>query len=437
MMYGEFFDLKEIDVAQSLLNDGLTRAGQLMAGQAPWTIQTGPVTRGDISKIDGSVQPYGLVIPESFTTGAMRWRLDVWFHGRGEQLSKVKFLNQRRQDKGQFTPPQTIVLHPYGRYCNANKLGGEIDTLEAIQSIPRWYVIDEDRIAVRGFSMGGAACWQFAVHYTDHWTAAAPGAGFSETPGFLTFYQKEILEPTWYEKKLWRMYDCTDYAVNLAQLPIVAYSGDRDVQKQAADAMAVAMKKEGIDLVHIIGPETGYSYHAAAKAEIDRRIDSILSVGRNRMPQEIRFTTPTLRYNQMHWLTVDGLSDHWTPARVEAKILHIPNDHPAIRLSVRNVTALTLSFPPGLSPINPTSNIQVMVTDGEQQTLVAAPRVGSDRSWLCPLSRGADGKWKMGAAPTGGPVKKHGSQGPIDDAFLDSFVFVKPSGNAAHQRIEN
>ena len=107
MMYGEFFDLKEIDVAQSLLNDGLTRAGQLMAGQAPWTIQTGPVTRGDISKIDGSVQPYGLVIPESFTTGAMRWRLDVWFHGRGEQLSKVKFLNQRRQDKGQFTPPQT------------------------------------------------------------------------------------------------------------------------------------------------------------------------------------------------------------------------------------------------------------------------------------------------------------------------------------------
>ena len=38
--------------------------------------------------------------------------------------------------------------------------------------------------------MGGAACWQFAVHFPTFWAAAAPGAGFSETPEFLGSFQR-------------------------------------------------------------------------------------------------------------------------------------------------------------------------------------------------------------------------------------------------------
>ena len=52
-------------------------------GRAPWTTATGLVVRGYVSKIDKSVQPYGLVIPASFTPDR-KWRLDTWFHGRGE-----------------------------------------------------------------------------------------------------------------------------------------------------------------------------------------------------------------------------------------------------------------------------------------------------------------------------------------------------------------
>ena len=64
------------------------------------------------------------------------------------------------------------MLHPYGRYCNANKFAGEIDVLEALDSVKKRYRVDDDRIAVRGFSMGGASTWQFAVHYPDRWFAA-------------------------------------------------------------------------------------------------------------------------------------------------------------------------------------------------------------------------------------------------------------------------
>src|SRR5262249_15838577 len=147
---------------------------------------------------------------------------------------------------GEFAPPDAFVLHLYGRYCNANKLAGEVDLFEALDAVRRSYPIDEDRLVVRGFSMGGAACWHFAVHHAGLWAAAAPGAGFSETPQFLKVFQDEAVDPPWYEKKLWHLYDCTDWAINLWNCPTVAYSGEVDKQRQAAEVMAKAMAAEGL-----------------------------------------------------------------------------------------------------------------------------------------------------------------------------------------------
>src|SRR5262249_3457388 len=214
LTYNEFFNAKEIPVAGKLFQQGMERAKALRDGKAPWTTATGLVARGYVSKIDGSVQPYGLVVPESYQPKSpYKHRLDLWWHGRGETLSELNFIDQRQRSPGEFTPPHAFVLHPYGRYCNANKFAGEIDTLEAIDHVKKHYPIDKYQIVARGFSMGGAACWQFAVHYPGMWCAAAPGAGFAETAEFLRVFQKEKLEPTWYEKKLWHLYDCTDYAM--------------------------------------------------------------------------------------------------------------------------------------------------------------------------------------------------------------------------------
>ncbi|RLS44941.1 MAG: hypothetical protein DWH84_03865, partial [Planctomycetota bacterium] len=132
LRYREFFEPKEVTIGKALLKAGQERADQLLAGDAPWTKQTGRVVRGYISKIDRTVQPIGLLIPASYKLdGGQKHRLDFWFHGRGENLSEVNFLNDRSMNDGQIAPADTIVLHPYGRYCNANKLAGEIDSFEA------------------------------------------------------------------------------------------------------------------------------------------------------------------------------------------------------------------------------------------------------------------------------------------------------------------
>src|SRR5690242_5270271 len=110
LQYNEFFKPAEIAAAKTLLAQGETRAGQLAAGQSPWTTATGLIVRGYISKIDKSVQPYGLVIPAGFSPKAPhRWRLDAWFMGRTETNTQLNFLADRERNPGQFTPRDTIV----------------------------------------------------------------------------------------------------------------------------------------------------------------------------------------------------------------------------------------------------------------------------------------------------------------------------------------
>lgn len=403
LRFQEFFDAKEIPVGKALLQQGHQRADQLLAGEAPWTRQTGPVVRGYISKIDQTVQPYGLVIPGTYQfDGTEKHRTDLWFHGRGEVLSEVNFLNDRSKNIGQISPTNTIVLHPYGRYCNANKLAGEVDSLEAIESVKKHYRVDPDRISVRGFSMGGAACWQFAVHYPDRWFAANPGAGFSETPEFLKFFQKETLNPSVYEKALWHMYDCPDYAANLAHLPTVAYSGDMDIQKQAADIMATAYEREGMKLLHIIGPMTAHSIHPESAKEIEAKLAEWAVKGIDHNPSQLQFVTYTLKYNRMHWLTVDGLKEHWQEARVNIKPV---GDE--LQVTTKNVSAFTIQPPKGLPR-------RVRIDGGSPLEIPANGSFVLDGP-----------SWKPGQLT--GLRKKPGLQGPIDDALMDSFIFVKPT----------
>src|SRR4026207_391240 len=89
----------------------------------------------------------------------------------------------------------------------------------------------------RASPLGGAACWHIATHHAWQWCAANPGAGFSETEQFLNFFQGEKLKPYDGEGKLWNLDDSTAVAGNLFNCPTVAYSGQIDKQKQAAEAM--------------------------------------------------------------------------------------------------------------------------------------------------------------------------------------------------------
>jgi len=425
--YKEFLFEKDIKKAKEVLEEGLKRAQSLLKGQAPWLKQKGLVVRGFISKIDKSVQPYGLVIPESYNINDdKKFRTDIWLHGRNEKILEIGFIHQRMKSLGKFAPKDTIVIHPYGRYSNAFKFAGEVDVFEALEHAKKWYRVDAERISNRGFSMGGAGCWQLAVHYSDKFFASNPGAGFSETPDFLKNFQKQTLNPTWFEKVLWRWYDCPDNSLNLKQCPTIAYSGEIDRQIQAAQMMEKGHKKEGMKLLHIIGPKTGHKYDPASAKKVDEFIAEKAVKGLIHVPHSIHFVTFTLKYNSMKWVKLDGLEQHWEKSQIDASI-----DNNTITINTKNISAFHLDFKAGESPFPVGQEIKIIINGNE---LIDQLGPKHNKSWKMYFTH-LDGVWKMdnGSFSHLNRNKRHNLQGPIDDAFMDSFIFVKGSGKSSNK----
>jgi hypothetical protein len=420
LRYNELLDVKK---AQAALTTGMERARLLKQGQTPWLVSGG--VRAYASRIDGSIQPYLVLPPKGYArqkNDPTKYRLDVFFHGRSENLTELSFISSKGQDAPTAPPDERrFVVFPYGRYCVANKFAGEIDTLEVLGKMAHEYPIDADRVLATGFSMGGAACWHMAAHYTDLWAAASPGAGFCET----RVYQKMDNKGEWdalpaYQKQLMHLYDCPDYAINLGMLPTIAYAGELDPQQQSGDLMQKAMEAVGLKLERIYGPATAHKYEPKAKKELAARLDAYAQTGRNRVPKELHFETWTLRYNHMHWLTVDGLERHWERARVDAKI---DTDARTISVDPKNVTSFTLRFAAGQAPFEP----GVRPTLSLPGKTLQGPPINPDRSYEVRLGRHGDA-WILPTEAPAGLHKRHGLQGPIDDAFLDAFLIVKPTG---------
>lgn len=402
-----FHKPEEFGYAKELLKMGIERASQLSRGKPEWTAATGLNVRGYVSRLDGSVQPYGLVVPKSYKPGALKkHRLDFWFHGRGDTLSEVAFLRGRLNAKleNEFAPEDAFVLHPYGRFMNAYKFAGEVDVFEALGHAKQHYPIDEDRLCARGFSMGGAAAWHLGAHHASRWAAVNPGAGFVDVWNYQGLEAKEPKPPS-YERKLFRLYDALDYAANFFNTTLVAYSGEEDKQKAAADLMEAALAAEGMKMTHIIGPKTGHKYEPNAKIEVAKLVDAAAEKGRDTKPKRIRFVTYSLRFNRMAWLALDALEEHWERTTVDAEW-----SGSTARLVTTNVASLTLDLPPGTA----------VTIDGA--TLKGGPG---------PLSFAKQGgRWaRASATPTAfPPPKQHGLQGPIDDAFMEPFILVEPTG---------
>jgi len=75
-------------------------------------------------------------------------------------------------------PADFLRIEVLGRTNNAYRWAGETDVLEAVAAATRSYAVDEKRIVLRGFSMGGSGTWHLGLQHPDRWVAieAAPAS---------------------------------------------------------------------------------------------------------------------------------------------------------------------------------------------------------------------------------------------------------------------
>ena len=404
--HDEFYKVDHDKIALKLLDEAEKR----LSGK--WEPQKGVFVRGYTSAIDGSAQPYGLEIPESLDL-SKPVPLWVWLHGRGDTTTDMHFISQRMGKRGQFQPDNAIVLHPFGRQCIGWKSAGEIDIFEAIAHVSQNYKIDPDRIALMGFSMGGAGAWHVGAHYTDRFACVHAGAGFAETKEYINLKKEDY--PPAYEQTLWGVYDVPNYVRNLFNAPVLAYSGEDDKQIQAARVMERAFKAEGQTLSHIIGPKMGHKYHKDSLKEVADFVQNSVTAGRDRFAEKVTLQTQTLRYHRMHWIEATGLEQHWQDSRIDAEKVK----GNGLRIATKNITALTITRPWEKVP-------------GKVFIIIDGDKLESGKLPVHLIQE--DGHWQIGEFKD--LRKRPGLQGPIDDAFLAPFLVVLPSGKSKDAKVQ-
>ena len=407
---------------------GFQRVRSLEANMTPWIGQKGKVVRGYVSAVDGSVQPYGVIIPKNYD-GSRPTRLDVVLHGSSKPvgMSELRFMARFAQpDETTAAAPDVdyIELHPLGRVENCYRWAGETDVFEAIAAVCRNYNIDRDRIVLRGMSMGASGTWHLGLKHPDRFVALGPYCGyvdthrFSETP-IPTFIKVGPLPP--HQELGLHMLDSVDYAANASVVPAIAAIGDQDVFFQAHVIMGEAFAKEGLKMVNLISPGTGHVIDPVTHAEQMRQIGEYVQKGLNHAPRELRFVTWTLKYNRCHWIELLRLKQHYSRAEIKAKIL---DDGKIDILDLQNVTQFALQ-PQVLQASGTTLRIAgtELQLPGSAKALVVAER---DGKWECLGER--ESVMLSGKRP--------GLQGPIDDAFSAPFLCVRGTGKAWNSEVD-
>ncbi len=398
----------DLGKANVLLDEAARRIVFLKNNQTPWMDGTGQKILGFYSKIDDSPQPYGVEIPNGLSFGQSNPAVPVWIwlHGRGDTDTDLHFVFNRLNAKkpGQFQPAGTIVIHPFGRYCNGWKSAGETDVFEARDDAVTRFNVDDNRIAIAGFSMGGAGAWHLGAHFADQWACVHTGAGFVDVKRYQKLTPNKM--PPWYEQKLWGVYDVPNYARNFLDVPLVCYSGENDAQRDSAEYMVEVLDKEGLHPPHLIGPGMGHKYHPDVLLEVQSKIEKAVAKGRDVLPKEIHLQTRTLAYSRMHWLQITGLETQWQDTRADAKWDEDKNE---ITVETKNVSQLRIELPFDKPPKVKVNGQEVSLGKINNHLLI----------W--------DWQDKGNESALGQP-KSPNLQGPIDDGFKSRFIVVLPDG---------
>jgi hypothetical protein len=419
----EFYDIKkDITKAHKLLDEAERRLSELEKGTHAWTIGPGCVVRGYQSGIDDSVQPYGVVFPQDFDLHVKTpYPIYIWLHGRGDKATDLHFIYERMTQVGQLGPVDGIVLHPFGRQCVGFKWAGEIDVIRSWgnfitaahdEKVP----MDVDSKVLIGFSMGGAGAWHCGAHYVNHYDVIAPGAGFAETAKYT---KTDPASVPWYEKKLWGLYDVPFYTRNLFNTEVVAYSGENDKQIQAARVMEAAFQAEGRQLTHLIGPGVEHKYEPETLKTLKLDVKKALATATSRFDSKtVCLQTRTLRYDSVGWVDAERLERHWEDSRIDAAISG-ENEELTCKVETKGIAAFSLTQ----------KGFKQCTVDGQSFSIGEEqyPSIAFEK-------RG--GKWQNVERFQKGLFKRHKLQGPIDDAFMERFIVVAPSGKSKNPLVQ-
>lgn len=411
-----------------------------------------------LSKLDGSVQPYSVLLPTSYTPERSYPLVlllhGAWVTGWGQNIISYNLKEWIIQ----------VAVHDRGN--NRYRDVGEVDLYEVLEQVTRDFNIDKDRIYLAGHSMGGYGTWFQATRHPDRWAAISPQAGYAD---YFIYHpvMRASKDMGTYQSKLLQEWSPLLFAENLLHVPayIIHGASDENVTVEHSRKMATRLQELGYTYVYDENPEKRHWWGPRGKFYGVEVVDKPpiwnffqKYAVRKKNPRRVIYKTNTLRYNKAYWVTIDELDRIYELAQITAQI----SDDNQIEIQTSNITQFTLELnntliKPDL-PVKVHVNGQLVYAGPVPDSRLFTLRQMADEKFLL-LLRPEDLKipdkenfypWTIAAKLNSKsqidtfvnfspPVLQKSSKlfGPLVDAFNSKFLFVVGTGDETSQAVEN
>ncbi len=253
-------------------------------------------------KADATGQRFSMTIPKNYDP-TKSYPLFVNLHGNGGRPLPTK--SEARYDS-------FFQIRPWGRGDISYFGLGEVDVLESMKHVLKWYPIDPDRICVGGHSMGGNATWDLGSKYANLFACMAPKAGRSGD----------------------------DYYENFRHLPALIQHGAKD-SSQPVDFGRYSvsrLKQLGFPVIYKEFPEDGHGIRNPYPVH-----EWFVKQRRPRSPDIITYTCDTTVNGEAYWTRIRRFIDPHQSATIDARV-KVQSGNTVVDLKLKNVEVIQLNL---------------------------------------------------------------------------------------------
>lgn len=302
-------------------------AEALERGEDPYATKVGVVHRAYVSPLDGSLQPYMLFVPPRSRRAKKPLPLVVVAHGLHHEPSlalRIVFGEGPEEDDDRgiatrhlpYLPDYgAFVLAPGGYRDAGPRTVGEADILDAIAHVRARYPVDERRISITGYSLGGTVAFALPLHYPSLFSAAAPLCGY---PNLLGYSEVRGVPHRPYEEVMLARRYLANYAENGLHVPLHIVHGQNDGPERSA-VVADRYRALGQSRIFEILKDTGHNVWDDAYEE-GKMLAWLAARKRPERPSHVRLRTGELRYDRAHWVRLISREAEELLASLDAKV---------------------------------------------------------------------------------------------------------------------
>jgi poly(3-hydroxybutyrate) depolymerase len=372
---------------------------------------TGIVHRAYRSKIDKKRQPYVLYVPRAYAANKKaRFPLVVTFHGLGfspEETLRITLgqplkAGQLSLDKQPpiwtLRDPGVLVLAVNGYGSVGHRTLGEMDVLHALEEVKKSYRVDEERVSITGFSLGGTAAFVLPLHHPSLFAAAAPLCGY---PNLRDFYAIKAKKKEPWERILISQRAIVEYAENGRNIPMKVFHGAKDKPKRS-QLMVDRYRDLGYRVDFEVYEDLGHRIWHRAYRE-GGLLRWLSRQRRPSFPKRVTYRGRHRRYDGAHWVQLLAPENQDRPWSIDGR-----QSSKRVRITTSNVNAFSVRLK--------TLQKDVRV-DGQ------AVDIASDVTSLR-FEKGGGGWTSVSNLNSRSGSKRQGLSGPLDDIWNEGFVIV-------------